>query len=88
MDALSVIKFNVVNLAFKTRASSIHLNKFKHGYPGEKIFHLRLYKVLHRKVRGILSLLISLRVFGIKDFAICRHIGILWGKKSGILVSH
>ena len=62
MDALSVIKFNVVNLAFKTRASSIHLNKFAHGYPGIKIFHLRLYKVFHRKVQSTLSLLISRRM--------------------------
>ena len=38
MDALSVIKFNVVNLAFKTRASSIHLNKFAPGYPQKKNF--------------------------------------------------
>ena len=61
MDALSVIKFNVVNLAFKTRASSIHLNKFAPGYPQKKIFISVSYKVFHRKERDILSLLISLR---------------------------
>ena len=47
----------VVNLAFKTRASSI-----RNRLPGEKKCFISVsYKVFHRKVRDILSLLISLR---------------------------
>ena len=52
MDALSVIKFNVVNLAFKTRASSIHLNKFAPGYPQKKNFHFSLLQSVSSKRAG------------------------------------
>ena len=52
MDALSVVKFNVVNLAFKTRASSIHLNKFAPGYPQKKNFHFSLLQSVSSKRAG------------------------------------
>ena len=52
MAALSVIKFNVVNLAFKTRASSIHLNKFAPGYPQKKNFHFSLLQSVSSKRAG------------------------------------
>ena len=52
MDALSVVKFNVVNLAFKTRASSIHLNKFAPGYPQKKKFHCSLLQSVSSKRAG------------------------------------
>ena len=52
----------MVNSAFKTRASSIHLNKFAPGYPEKKSFIQDSNQVFHRKERDMLSLLILLRI--------------------------
>ena len=42
----------MVNSAFKTRASSVHVNKFAPGYPEKKSFISVSYKAFHRKKEG------------------------------------
>ena len=42
----------MLNSAFKTRASSIHLNKFTPGYPQKKIFHWKLLQSVSSKSAG------------------------------------
>ena len=47
-----VIKFKVVNSAFKTRASSIHLNDFAHGYSGKKNLSFKTLQSVSSKSEG------------------------------------
>ena len=42
----------MVNSAFKTSASSIHLNKFAHGYPGKKNLSFKTLQFVSSKSAG------------------------------------